>query len=621
MKQDYTLPNYTDYDSLLQVFKIHVVRYSDNVFVRYQKKSSNNASSPFEVTMLTYDQVDKITTYLANEWKFLLPLTIADSNVKRTHCVAVLIENNLHSIIAFFTLLKLGWIFFPLSPYNSEEANIHLLQEANTDLFITSETYRQKAFDCCATMEKCHQKVIKLKVWREFNVDQLVAIIKTFSNSPLKHKTLNEENDERRTGQSQEEKRHSMQNDTTKSLTDTFAIFHSSGTTSLPKAISQSTRVFLYRMLEIFIKSIQQYTKSNVALDSNDVIVSPTDFFRIPALEMLIASMLVGSSIFIFNSETLKAENILTVAKMYEATIMASSPIIYEQLAEYLTTQPISEETTTTLQKFKFAFCGGAPLQKQIGDFLRSKGLNVQNYYGMTEAGVLSTSNVSNNEVNDDQWHCIHPIKELLDYVMFEPFKDNVDMYQLVIHSNYPSLSKGSGNRPNGDHATKDLFIEISPGSNIWKFTGRTDDMLLMIHGEMTDPTPIRNEICNEEIIENCLVIGENYEHISVVIELNANKALQYSPINMISKVYDAVTRANAHAPPHGNIAVPDMVYILPLNKKLPITPKGTLIRKKAMEIYCQEIKQLYDDKCSSHITVTHHHSSTALKNKDIKEN
>ncbi|KAG2221184.1 hypothetical protein INT45_007761 [Circinella minor] len=300
---------------------------------------------------------------------------------------------------------------------------------------------------------------------------------------------------------------------------------------------------------------------------------------------------------------------------------MDSAPIIYEQLAEYLNTQPISKETTIILQNFKFALCGGAPLHKQTGDFLRSKGLNVQNHYGMTETGILSTSNVSNNEVNNDQWYCIHPIKELLNYVTFEPFEDNMDMYQLVIHSNYPSLSKDAGNRTNGDYATKDLFIEISPGSNVWKFIGRTDDMLLMKHGEMTDPTPIKNEICNEEIIENCLVIGENYEHISVVIELNVNKALQYSPINMISKVYDAVIRANAYAPPHGIIAVPDMVYILPLNKKLPITPKGTIIRKKAMEIYRQEIEQLYDDKYSSHITVAHHHhSSASLKNKDIKK-
>ena len=84
----------------------------------------------------------------------------------------------------------------------------------------------------------------------------------------------------------------------------------------------------------------------------------------------------------------------------------------------------------------------------------------------------------------------MHPTSQLMRYLSFEPYdnlnkqvqhKDNNkgELYQCIIHNNHPSLSKGVANRPNGDFATKDLFVkqkQLTDGSYYWNFVCRIDD-------------------------------------------------------------------------------------------------------------------------------------------------
>ena len=60
------------------------------------------------------------------------------------------------------------------------------------------------------------------------------------------------------------------------------------------------------------------------------------------------------------------------------------------------------------------------------------------------------------------------------------------------------------------------------------------------------------------------------------------------------SLVYNAVHRANKLLSKHNAIQVPDMVYILPVKKHLPLTGKGTVSRSQAMDEFHQEIEQMY---------------------------
>lgn len=56
-----------------------------------------------------------------------------------------------------------------------------------------------------------------------------------------------------------------------------------------------------------------------------------------------------------------------------------------------------------------------------------------------------------------------------------------------------------------------------------------------------------------------------------------------------------AVDVANRDAPSHSRLVFPDMVKILPLSEKLPVTDKGTISRKKAEKQYESYVENMYD--------------------------
>ena len=102
----------------------------------------------------------------------------------------------------------------------------------------------------------------------------------------------------------------------------------------------------------------------------------------------------MGSSMLVFGHCNIKSSDLLFVAEIYKATFVISSPVALERLSEYLKKQdennsPISAKNAhqqekpvlQTLQQMKYCLSYGAPLRRPIGDFLRSKGLNIQNQY------------------------------------------------------------------------------------------------------------------------------------------------------------------------------------------------------------------------------------------------
>ena len=109
---------------------------------------------------------------------------------------------------------------------------------------------------------------------------------------------------------------------------------------------------------------------------------------------------------------------------------------------------------------------------------------------------LLETGNICLSDISKENRHVyiIHPTSELMQYISFEPY-DNLnelrehedknkgrmkgEMYQCIIHNNYPGLVKCVANRPNGDFATKDLFVKQKQsidGSCYWNFVCRIDD-------------------------------------------------------------------------------------------------------------------------------------------------
>ncbi|KAI9278498.1 hypothetical protein BDA99DRAFT_492305 [Phascolomyces articulosus] len=566
---------------------------------------------------LTFNQVDMISTHFAQtlgpELKMLEKIN-KDQN-DGIMVVAYMMDDPVLSYLTLLAILKLKYVVFPISPRNSEPAIVHLLTKTNTICLITSDKYTKTAHKCFIQYQQSQQEDSNnnnndndndtpfnssakgVKVVKKFIKEQV--LLETCLLSHKKKENMNFFDD----NQYQER---SVARTTTKTTIkqqhdEIIMIIHTSGTTTFPKPVYQKNRGLLFPILDLLASHFSNANPSFGGM-SNDVVMLTFPLFHLHGIISLFMSVSQGATTIMFHRLPPLPQETLSVIDKYNVTVMIVPPIQLEDLATYIKKKQNHDNKeakqnrtyfTTLLRRVKYCSYGGASLSIQVGEYLHSIGLNVRNSYGSSETGFIAGPDLSRN---NKKWYHIKPAEVLTPYIYWEPLdkKDPTGASQLIFASNYPALGCNVSKQDDGSYATGDLYIEDPPKSNTWYHIGRMDDTLVMKNGEKTNPIPMENEIRKTDIVRNCMVIGENRECTAVLVELAMDEITKYSPIEMINEVYKSVKLANAIAPNHSIIMIPKMVYILPLNRSLPATFKGSVIRKKAIQSYQKEIEQMY---------------------------
>ena len=181
------------------------------------------------------------------------------------------------------------------------------------------------------------------------------------------------------------------------------------------------------------------------------------------------------------------------------------------------------------------------------------------------------------------------------------PTEPNSNVCELAVLSTDPYLAPNLAT--NGFYFIGDLFIEDGPGSGYYIIQGREDDILVHSNGEKTNPVPMEITIRRHPIVEQAVVIGHQRFCCSVLIQLNIEEAFKYEFHEIEQKVFDAVQDGNIDAPTHSRI-VPALIKLLPMNKRLPVTSKDNVIRKKAELEYGPLIEQMYEQFLNGPISI-----------------
>jgi long-chain acyl-CoA synthetase len=161
--------------------------------------------------------------------------------------------------------------------------------------------------------------------------------------------------------------------------------------------------------------------------------------------------------------------------------------------------------------RLRFAVSGGAPLDKEIGEFFSAAGLIILEGYGLTETSpVLAVNRL-----------------ERIKYGTVGPALPSVEIRIASdgeILAKGPNIMKGYFNKPDAtEEVLKDGWFHTGDIGEVdsegyLKITDRKKDIIVTAGGKNISPQNIENKLKLEPLIEHAAIIGDKRKFISVLL-------------------------------------------------------------------------------------------------------
>ncbi|MCJ1438984.1 hypothetical protein MMC27_008374 [Xylographa pallens] len=241
------------------------------------------------------------------------------------------------------------------------------------------------------------------------------------------------------------------------------------------------------------------------------------------------------------------------------------------------------------LQRLEHLTFGGGPLPRDTGDLVSTR-TRLSAAFGITEAGWLPTE---------------LPGPEDWQYLSFSPslgsdfryFGDNLYEHVIIRHRTkvlemlqsifftFPALK---------EFPTKDLYSKHPAKEGLWLYCGRTDDVIVYSNGEKFNPSTMEGIIeCHTQVI-SALVYGQGRFQSALLVEPRTAVITKEEKESLTREIWPVIEKANEASPAHGRL-VPEFVLFTVAEKPMFRAGKGTVQRKRTLELYTEELDALYN--------------------------
>ena len=273
-------------------------------------------------------------------------------------------------------------------------------------------------------------------------------------------------------------------------------------------------------------------------------------------------------------------------------TAMLSPPTVVEQL-EY---EPEGKEQAAGLD---FLVSAGGPLSPAAGDSLIEV-TSLSQFIGSTEIGILPAFMPRREDWSYFEWHPIYEAKmELIStdalggiYECVLPFNQKIrdEMIRRVC--------RDSSIAEDVEWRTKDLYRPHPTKANLWRFHGRTDDIIVLSNGEKFNPVTMEGIIQGHPLLSGALIVGQARFQAALIVEAKESTNIE-DRTSLIEKIWPSIQSANTEGPDHARIY---RSKIIVANREKPFqrVGKGTVIREQIVKAYASEIEAIYSDESIS---------------------
>ena len=363
---------------------------------------------------------------------------------------------------------------------------------------------------------------------------------------------------------------------------------HTSGSTGVP-----SPRVYTHEFIARAVRNIllpppKGYTSLGAMTGQNkQLLLLP--LFHPAGVQFGTLNAIFNRTVIVFPSPSAppSVEGLVGMMQNTEADWAVMAPSMLEALAK----DPVLLEKVSKHLKL-LVFSGGS-LPKPMGDVIASK-IKLASFLGSSETAGYPTIFPHNFDATEDwQYAHIHPAAG----VEFE--QQVTDEFELVVKRSviaepyqpvfevFPDLT---------EYRTKDIFTRHSKWPDMWMHASRSDDIIVFLNGEKTNPVTFENDVSQHPEVTAAIVFGQQRFEAGLLVEPKERGVLLTKQrAALIDRIWPTIERANQDAPAHARISK-DHILIVNSEKPVERTAKETIKRKATLAKYSKNIDALYAD-------------------------
>lgn len=270
-----------------------------------------------------------------------------------------------------------------------------------------------------------------------------------------------------------------------------------------------------------------------------------------------------------------------------------SGCVIPPYLLEEMLTEPRHFDTLASLDFVQF---GSGPLSQVAGETLLTRQKNCPHFIGSSECGLYILLELD-DPAADWQYFRFHPWTG----AEMRPIDDTNQICELfIVRSDAPKVP---GMQPvfelfpeMKEWPTRDLYARHPSKPDHWRCIGRNDDVLVLSNGEKLNPVDTEGRIANAHpSVTGALVVGQGRFAPGLLLEVrDAPTSDPLESAQLIAEIWPLVQAANRDAPGHGRLSK-ELILLTTAGKPFLRTPKLSIRRKPTIDLYADEIDQMYD--------------------------
>ena len=360
---------------------------------------------------------------------------------------------------------------------------------------------------------------------------------------------------------------------------DPFVVLHTSGSTGLPKLVvvthGSMTASDTYQQMPIL-----GYPPTMIeSLRDKRVCVGLPPFHSAGIFNMLAMPTFFGMIPVLPPAAPLTADivNMIHVYGRVKASLIA--PTIIEEIVKI-------PEYLENLKMLDHILFGGGQLSRAAGDIAVQK-TGILSLMGSTETMLLPT------QVPDkDEWQyynfspCMgaefrHHWEDLYEMIIVR--QPRWELSQAIFYT-FPDLQ---------EYSLKDLYSPHPTKPGFWLYQGRSDDVIVFSTGEKINPITMEGIMGMHPDISSVLVMGQGRFQSALLVEAKKPPKSLDEKEQLLDKIWPFVERANKDCPAHGRISKEFVLFTTPEEPMLR-AGKGTVQRMSTVKLYEPELNELY---------------------------